>query len=85
MYSGVLGGIEQHALHKVHVVFLDGSPGHAVVQCKGLQFLRVKVMVIRAYYFVRKYGDSVGVYMVTNMITSINIYFHFRTGWVGKA
>ena len=84
--AGFWGALNRnHSIKSCHPIFLENSPDHTVVKCRGLAFVRVGVIFIRAYRSVRKYKDYLGIDMIINMITSTNILFHFRTGWVGTA
>ena len=47
MYSRVLASLNSnHTIKACHAIFLEGSPGHTIVQCRGLAFARVEVICI---------------------------------------
>ena len=61
----------EDAINRNHSIKV--SPDHTVVQCRGLAFVRVEFIFIRAYHSVRKYTESLGIDMVISIFTSINI------------
>ena len=72
MYSRVLASLNSnHTIKACHAIFLEGSPGHTIVQCRGLAFARVEVTCIRVYHSEKK--DLLGIDIIIKNITNIYI------------